>query len=103
MDEFYSTAEGQKIEMRALQQERDALKKLDNIRKDHDQRLLTLEKTQDADRQKAEMITRNQELVDKAILAVQSALANQVSTHTGSFKYRGNRFEMFCIKFSESD
>lgn len=79
VDEFYSTAEGQKIEIRALQQERDALKKLENIRKDHDQRLVTLEKTQEADRHKAELITRNQELVDQAILAVQSALANQVN------------------------
>lgn len=71
--------EGQKLEMRALQQEREAMKKLENVRKDHDQRLLALEKTQELDKQKAELITRNQVLVDSAILAVQAALASQVN------------------------
>ena len=78
MDEFFSSLESQKLELRALQQEREALKKLENVKKDHTQRLLALEKTQEIDKQKAELITRNQELVDKAILAVQTALATQV-------------------------
>lgn len=78
VDEFYSTLEGQKIELRSLQQERDAMKKLENIRKDHDQRLTVLERAQETDKQKAELITRNQQLVDNAILAIQSALASQV-------------------------
>lgn len=77
-DEFYSAFEGQKIEMRALQQERDAVKKLENVKKDHSKRIEDLEKTQLADKQKAELITRNQELVEKAIFAIQTALANQV-------------------------
>ncbi|OXU30326.1 hypothetical protein TSAR_014923 [Trichomalopsis sarcophagae] len=79
VDEYFSTMEGQKLDLKVLQQERDALKKLDNVKKDHDQRLVTLGKTQEADKQKAELITRNQELVDNAILAMQSALANQMS------------------------
>uniref|UniRef100_A0A1Y1MZR1 NFACT RNA-binding domain-containing protein n=1 Tax=Photinus pyralis TaxID=7054 RepID=A0A1Y1MZR1_PHOPY len=79
VDEFYSTFESQKIELRGLQQEKEALKKLDNIKKDHDHRLTELEKAQETDKQKAELITRNQELVDNAILAIQSALASQVS------------------------
>lgn len=79
MDEFFSSLESQKLELRALQQEREALKKLENVKKDHSQRLIALEKTQEIDKQKAELITRNQELVDKAILAVQTALATQVS------------------------
>lgn len=78
MDEFFSSLESQKLELRALQQEREALKKLENVKKDHSQRLIALEKTQEIDKQKAELITRNQELVDKAILAVQTALATQV-------------------------
>ncbi|KRT84635.1 hypothetical protein AMK59_2316 [Oryctes borbonicus] len=77
-DEFYSAFEGQKIEMRALQREREAMKKLENVKKDHTKRIEDLEKTQLEDRQKAELITRNQELVEKAIFAVQAALANQV-------------------------
>ncbi|XP_078035178.1 nuclear export mediator factor NEMF homolog Clbn [Augochlora pura] len=79
VDEFFSTMEGQKLDLKALQQERDALKKLENVRKDHDQRLISLEKTQEVDKQKAELISRNQTLVDNAILAIQSALANQMA------------------------
>lgn len=54
------------------------MKKLANVRKDHDQRLEALEKTQEIDKQQAELITRNQQLVDDAILAVRSAIANQM-------------------------
>lgn len=79
VDEFFSTLEGQKIELKAMQQEREALKKLENVKKDHSQRLIALEKTQEIDKQRAELITRNQQLVDSAILAIQSALASQLS------------------------
>ncbi|XP_015126664.1 nuclear export mediator factor NEMF homolog [Diachasma alloeum] len=79
VDEYFSTMEGQKLDLKALQQERDALKKLENVKRDHSQRLVGLEKTQEVDKQKAELITRNQGLVDNAILAIQSALANQMS------------------------
>ncbi|KYN21553.1 Serologically defined colon cancer antigen 1 like protein [Trachymyrmex cornetzi] len=79
VDEYFSMMEGQKIDLKALQQEREALQKLDRVRKDHSQRLITLEKTQELDKQKAELISRNQVLVDNAILAIQSALANQMS------------------------
>lgn len=85
IDEFFSSMESQKIELRALQQEKEALKKLENVKKDHQQRLVALEKTQEVDKQKAELITRNQEIVEKAILAVQSALANQVQLSYFSF------------------
>ncbi|XP_045460688.1 nuclear export mediator factor NEMF homolog isoform X1 [Harmonia axyridis] len=78
IDEFFSSMESQKIELKALHQEKEALKKLENVKKDHQQRLVALEKTQEIDKQKAELITRNQEIVEKAILAVQSALANQL-------------------------
>jgi hypothetical protein len=43
-----------------LQQEREALQKLERVKKDHDKRLITLEKTQEVDKQKAELISRNQ-------------------------------------------
>ncbi|CAK9822472.1 Ribosome quality control complex subunit NEMF homolog [Anthophora retusa] len=79
VDEYFSTMEGQKLDLKALQQEREALKKLENVKKDHDQRLISLEKTQELDKQKAELISRNQVLVDNAILAIQSALANQMA------------------------
>lgn len=62
----------------ALQQEREAMKKLENVRKDHNQRLVGLEKAQEEDKLKAELITRNQELVDRTILSVQMLLGQQV-------------------------
>lgn len=54
------------------------MKKLSNVRKDHAQRLMDLERTQETDKQRAELISRNQQLVDNAILAIRSALANQL-------------------------
>lgn len=79
VDEFYSTLEGQKIDMKTLQQEREALKKLSNVKKDHAKRIEDLNKVQEGDKQKAELITMNQSLVDNAILAIRSAIANQMS------------------------
>lgn len=78
IDEYFSTLESQKIDLKAIHQEREAIKKLDNVKKDQAQRLEVLVKNQEIDKQKAELITRNQELVDNAILAVQSALASQM-------------------------
>ncbi|XP_075145246.1 nuclear export mediator factor NEMF homolog Clbn [Haematobia irritans] len=79
VDEFYSTLEGQKIDIKTLQQEKEALKKLSNVKLDHAKRLENLTKAQEEDKQKAELITANQLLVDNAILAIRSAIANQMS------------------------
>ncbi|XP_058057805.1 ribosome quality control complex subunit NEMF homolog isoform X2 [Anopheles bellator] len=79
VDEFYSSLESQKIDLKAFAQEREALKKLSNVKTDHAKRIEELSKVQLGDRKKAELITRNQDLVDKALLAVQSALAAQMS------------------------
>ncbi|XP_065332099.1 ribosome quality control complex subunit NEMF homolog [Cloeon dipterum] len=79
VDDFFSSLEGQKIDLKALQQEREAVKKLDNVKKDLDQRLKALSEIQESDRHKAELITRNHEMVDHAILVVRSALAKQTS------------------------
>ena len=46
MDEFFSKLEGQKIDLKALNQEKSALKKLDNIRQDHQKRITELKKSQ---------------------------------------------------------
>lgn len=79
VDEFYSTLEGQKIDVKTMQQERDALKKLSNVKRDHEKRLDDLNKLQIEDKKRAELITRNQALVENAILAIRSALANQMA------------------------
>lgn len=59
--------------------EKEALKKIENVRKDHDQRLQQLLQTQELDRIKAELITNNLTTVDQAILAVRTAIANQMA------------------------
>ena len=46
MDEFFSKIESQKIDMKALSQEKSAMKKLENIRKDHQRRIDLLQKSQ---------------------------------------------------------
>ncbi|KYO47271.1 nuclear export mediator factor NEMF [Alligator mississippiensis] len=78
VDEFYSKLEGQKIDLKALQQERQAMKKLENVRKDHEHRLEALHQAQEIDKVKGELVEMNLEIVDRAIQVVRSALANQI-------------------------
>ncbi|KAG8449169.1 hypothetical protein GDO86_016009 [Hymenochirus boettgeri] len=78
VDEFFSKVEGQKIDLKALQQEKQALKKLENVRKDHEQRLESLFHSQEIDKVKGELIEMNLDIVDRAIQVVRSALANQI-------------------------
>ena len=56
------------------------MKKLGNIRLDHSQRLNQLQKDQDEDRRKGELIEMNSTVVDKALNMIRSAVANQVRT-----------------------
>ncbi|CAL8285252.1 unnamed protein product [Lota lota] len=78
VDEFYSKMEGQRIDMKALQQEKQAMKKLDNVKKDHEQRLVALHQAQEVDRVKGELVEMNLAVVERALQVVRSALANQV-------------------------
>ncbi|XP_008828083.1 nuclear export mediator factor NEMF [Nannospalax galili] len=77
-EEFFSKIEGKKIDLKALQQEKQALKKLDNVRKDHEHRLEALQQAQEIDKLKGELIEMNLQIVDRAIQVVRSALANQI-------------------------
>jgi len=79
VDVFFSSIEGQKLDQKALQQEKDALKKLDNVRKDHEKRLQELNRLQEEDNKKASLIEMNSELIEKALLIMRSAIANQFS------------------------
>ncbi|XP_023950258.2 ribosome quality control complex subunit NEMF homolog [Bicyclus anynana] len=79
VDEFYSALEGQKIDLKTVHVEREAMKKLQNVRKDHEKRITELERVQLEDRKAAEMISRNESLVEQARLAIQTAIANQMS------------------------
>ncbi|XP_076818942.1 ribosome quality control complex subunit NEMF-like isoform X2 [Clavelina lepadiformis] len=78
VDDFYGSLESQKSDMKALQKERAAMKKLENVRRDHETRLEGLRKEQDVDKQKAFIIEANLDLVDQAIKVICSAIANQV-------------------------
>lgn len=78
VDEFFSKMESQKIDMKALQQEKQALKKLENVKKDHEQRLEALHQAQEVDRLKGELVEMNLPVVERALQVVRSALANQV-------------------------
>ncbi|KAM4543259.1 ribosome quality control complex subunit NEMF [Odontesthes bonariensis] len=78
VDEFFSKMESQKIDMKALHQEKQAMKKLENVKKDHVQRLEALHQAQEVDRVKGELVEMNLPMVDRALQVVRSALANQV-------------------------
>jgi len=78
VDEFFSNLEGQKIEARALQLEQQSMKKLQNVEKDHANRINQLEKDQDADIRKGQLIELNNDLVEKALTVIRTALANQI-------------------------
>lgn len=79
VDIFFSSMEGQKIDLKAFQKEKEALKKLENVKKDHEKRLVKLHDSQAEDIKKAQLIEMNLELVEKAILVIRSAIANQIS------------------------
>ncbi|XP_059209037.1 ribosome quality control complex subunit NEMF-like [Centropristis striata] len=78
VDEFFSKMESQKIDMKALQQEKQAMKKLENVKRDHVQRLEALHQAQEVDRLKGELVEMNLPVVERALQVVRSALANQV-------------------------
>lgn len=78
VDQFFSSLEMQKISLRAHNQEKEALKKLENIRIDHEKRISALEQVQTEDAEKAELIEMNLQLVERALLVLRSALANQI-------------------------
>ena len=85
VDEFFSNLESQKIDLKVHQQEKQAMKKLENIRLDHSQRLTQLQKDQDVDRRKGELIEMNSAVVDKALNMIRSAVANQVRSGTDCY------------------
>lgn len=79
VDTFFSSIEAQKLDQRIYQKERDAMKKLDNIKRDHEKRLLDLEEQQKVDNRRGYLIEINNDLVEKALFILRSALARQMS------------------------
>ena len=55
------------------------MKKLSNIRLDHEKRLANLERIQVEDERRARLIEMNQQVVEQAVKVIRSALANQIA------------------------
>jgi len=77
-DQFFSKVEAQKIELKTVHQEKAAVKKLENVKKDHENRIKTLQEVQDLDRKKGEFIEMNSEIVNNGVKVINSAIANQI-------------------------
>ncbi|KAK6114481.1 Fibronectin-binding protein A N-terminus (FbpA) family protein [Brugia pahangi] len=79
VDEFFSKLELQKADIKALNVEKEAMKKLNNVIKDQQDRIEALKIAQMEREEMAELIELNTDLVDKALLVIRSAIANQLS------------------------
>ncbi|KAL1916732.1 uncharacterized protein VTP21DRAFT_5436 [Calcarisporiella thermophila] len=76
VDEFFSALESQKLELKQRQQEDAALKKLDAVRRDHEERIKALEGAQLSNVRRAQLIEANLAMVDAAILILRNAIAS---------------------------
>lgn len=75
VDEFYSSIEGQKLESRLSEREKNAEKKLEAARQDHVKRLGGLQQVQELHVQKAQAIEANLQKVQEAVAAINSLIA----------------------------
>ncbi|KAJ8661496.1 hypothetical protein O0I10_002762 [Lichtheimia ornata] len=78
VDEFYSAIEAQKIELKAMQQEQAALRKLEAVRREQESRVQGLLEQQLTNVRKAELIEENVPIVDAAITIIRNAIASQM-------------------------
>jgi len=78
VDEFYGAMQSQKNDLKQLQREKQAMKKLENVKRDHESRINGLKVEQEEDCMKAELIEANLSDVDKAIRVICGAIANQL-------------------------
>lgn len=75
VDEFFSSIESQKLEMRLTEREEHAKRKIENAKLDHEKRLGGLQQVQELNVRKAQAIEANLQRVQEAIAAVNSLLA----------------------------
>lgn len=78
VDVYYCNLESQKLDSKALVAEKDARKKLDNLKLAQERRLDDLAKAQKEDEEKGRLIELNSDNVEKALLVIRSMIANQV-------------------------
>lgn len=79
LDEFFSNLNSQKADLKTLAIEREARKKLDNVRKDHEERIRSLALSRTEKEKLAYLLESNCEIVNKALLVIRSAIANQMT------------------------
>uniref|UniRef100_A0A6G1SM14 Nuclear export mediator factor Nemf n=1 Tax=Aceria tosichella TaxID=561515 RepID=A0A6G1SM14_9ACAR len=79
VDVYYSNLESQKIDSQALSAEREAMKKLGNLKIAQEKRLDDLARVQKEDEEKARLIELNCDKVENALLVIRSMIANQIS------------------------
>ena len=75
IDEFFSSVESQKLESRLTEKEEGAKRKLEHARQDHERRLGGLQQVQELNVRKAQAIEANLQIVQEAIAAVNSLIA----------------------------
>lgn len=78
LDVYYSSLESQKLDSKALVAEKDARKKLNNLKLAQERRLDDLARAQKEDEEKGRLIELNSDNVEKALLVIRSMIANQV-------------------------
>lgn len=79
VDVYYCNLESQKLDSKALVAEKEAMKKLDNLKLAQEKRLDELARAQKDDEEKARLIELNCDKVEDALLIIRSMLANQMS------------------------
>ncbi|MCJ1251448.1 hypothetical protein MMC30_008681 [Trapelia coarctata] len=75
VDEFFSSIEAQKLELRLTEREENARRKLETARNDHQKRVGGLQLVQEMNIRKAEAIEANLQRVQEAITAINSLIA----------------------------
>ena len=79
VDEFFSKIESQRLDQKAFQQQKEAVKKLTNVKEDQERRILQLKDAQELDFKRGRLVEANTELVEKALTVLRSAVGAQMS------------------------
>jgi predicted ribosome quality control (RQC) complex YloA/Tae2 family protein len=100
LDEYYAKLEMQQGIVQRNRAEAQALKKFDKLKKDQENRLKVLERDAEKEAQRAELISRNVEDVEKVLNAVNDALASgmawdDLESMINEEKRRGNPVAKF--------
>lgn len=78
VDIYYTNMEAQKIDSRAFSAEKEARKKLENLKIAQEKRLNDLARAQKDDEEKARLVELNCDKVEDALLIMRSMIANQM-------------------------